>query len=81
MKKFFTKAALIQWGIFIGTFASTTLANIPGLLMWAQVFGLVVQPFWMIASYQAKQWGPFALSIYFTFVWATGLAYSLGVFA
>ena len=77
MKKLFTPAALLQWAIFLGTFASTTLANIPGALMYAQIAGICVQPFWMIASYKSKQWGPFALSIYFTFVWATGLAYSL----
>ena len=78
MKKFFTGSALIQWYIFFGTFASTTLVNIPGFLLWAQVAGLVVQPGWMISSFKSKQWGPFALSIYFSFIWAWGLYQTLG---
>jgi hypothetical protein len=77
MKKFFTPAALLQWYIFIGTMLSTTFVNIPGFLMYAQIAGLIVQPAWAIATYKSKQWGPLALSIYFTFVWGAGLYNSI----
>lgn len=40
---------------------------------WACIFGLVGQPFWFWASWQAEQWGIFAVSVLYTFAWARGL--------
>ena len=40
---------------------------------WACVFGLLGQPFWFYASYQADQWGAFVLCFFFTAAWCKGL--------
>lgn len=39
---------------------------------WACVFGLVAQPFWMVATWQAAQWGIFALSFVYAAGWLRG---------
>lgn len=39
---------------------------------WASVFGLASQPFWFVATYQAQQWGIFALSFIYAALWARG---------
>lgn len=40
---------------------------------WAPVFGLVSQPFFLIATYQAQQWGMFILAVFFTVSWIRGI--------
>jgi hypothetical protein len=40
---------------------------------WACVFGLLGQPFWFYASYQANQWGAFILCFFFTIAWFKSL--------
>jgi len=40
---------------------------------WAPVFGMLGQPFWFYASWQAEQWGIFAVSIIYACAWARGL--------
>ena len=40
---------------------------------WACVFGLLGQPFWFYASYQADQWGAFILCFFFTVAWLKSL--------
>lgn len=44
-----------------------------GLRRWACIFGLLGQPFWFYASWQAGQWGIFALSIVYLGAWLNGL--------
>jgi hypothetical protein len=39
---------------------------------WASILGLMAQPFWLIATYQAGQWGIFTLSFAYAAVWAKG---------
>ena len=39
---------------------------------WASVMGLIGQPFWLIATYKAGQWGIFGLCFIYTFAWAKG---------
>ena len=39
---------------------------------WACVIGLIGQPFWFYASWQADQWGIFALSIAYALAWLRG---------
>jgi len=39
---------------------------------WACVLGLVAQPFWILVSWQANQWGIFALSIAYAAAWLRG---------
>ncbi len=40
---------------------------------WACIFGLIGQPFWFYAAWQAGQWGIFALSFIYTASWLKGL--------
>lgn len=40
---------------------------------WACIFGIVSQPFWMYATWQASQWGIFALSFVYAAGWARGI--------
>lgn len=39
---------------------------------YACLFGLAAQPFWFYTTWQAHQWGIFALSFFYTFSWARG---------
>lgn len=39
---------------------------------WACVFGLAGQPCWAYATWQADQWGIFALTVVYTYSWARG---------
>lgn len=40
---------------------------------WAPVLGLIGQPFWFVASWQAEQWGILTLAFLYTYSWAVGL--------
>lgn len=40
---------------------------------FACLCGLAAQPFWFYASWNAGQWGVFALSIIYTLAWARGI--------
>ncbi|WP_291518714.1 hypothetical protein [Acidovorax sp.] len=40
---------------------------------WACIFGLISQPFWFYATWQAEQWGMFALSALYALAWMKGL--------
>lgn len=37
------------------------------------LLGMAAQPFWFYSTYVAGQWGIFALTFVFTFVWAIGI--------
>lgn len=50
-----------------------------GRRRWACWFGLLGQPFWFYATWQAQQWGMFVLSIFFTLAWFRGV-WNLWVF-
>lgn len=41
---------------------------------WAPIFGLAGQPFWLIETWHASQWGMFALTLAFIAGWSRGLA-------
>ena len=40
---------------------------------WACICGLIAQPAWFYAAYQAEQWGIFGLSFLYTFSWLRGV--------
>lgn len=40
---------------------------------FACIFGLAGQPFWFYATYQAEQWGIFALCFFYAYSWARGI--------
>jgi hypothetical protein len=72
MKKLFSKSALIQWAIIIFSASSIFMVNTPQLMKFAPITGLLAQPFWFYTTYKHKQWGPFALSFWFTACWTIG---------
>ena len=39
---------------------------------FASIFGLIGQPFWFYATYQAEQWGIFGLTFFYTYSWFIG---------
>ncbi|WP_423454218.1 hypothetical protein [Ottowia sp. VDI28] len=40
---------------------------------WAPVFGMLGQPFWFYASWEAGQWGIFVVSVLYALAWMKGL--------
>lgn len=40
---------------------------------WACIFGMVGQPFWFYAAYNAAQWGVFIVCFLYTLSWARGI--------
>lgn len=40
---------------------------------YACLVGIVGQPFWLYAAYQADQWGILALSVFYTYAWCVGI--------
>lgn len=44
----------------------------PGARKWACIVGMVAQPFWLYATWQASQWGIFLLAFVYFFGWARG---------
>lgn len=65
--------------IFVLTFASVTLVNLPDWEHYAPFFGVLVQPLWIYKTWALKQWGMFALSIWFLFMWSYGIYNVIGV--
>lgn len=41
---------------------------------YACLFGLAAQPFWLLATWKAQQWGIFALSFLYAACWLRGFA-------
>lgn len=39
---------------------------------WASIFGLCGQPFWILETIHAQQWGILALCVLYTWSWARG---------
>lgn len=40
---------------------------------WGYILGMLGQPFWLIATFQNKQWGMFSLCIWYTYCWGQGI--------
>jgi hypothetical protein len=67
---------IAQIGIaFLGVLSIflTTDAN-PRVQRWACIAGTCAQPFWFIATWQAQQWGIFALAFVYAAMWLRGVA-------
>lgn len=80
MKKLFTRGAIIQWCILLFSSTSIFLVNIPNLAIYAPITGLLAQPFWFYTTWRHRQWGPFALSFWFTFCWAMGFIRNFSIY-
>jgi len=39
---------------------------------WGYAVGLASQPFWLYATWEGRQWGMFALSVWYVYAWASG---------
>lgn len=37
------------------------------------IVGLAGQPFWLYSSFVSEQWGIFALSLFFVYLWSVGI--------
>lgn len=40
---------------------------------YACLFGLIGQPFWLMATWHSQQWGIFILSLFYTVAWLRGV--------
>lgn len=62
--------------ICIGLFGVTAVflsqSALAGRRRWACIFGMLGQPFWIIAAWKAAQWGIFGLSFLYTWAWCKG---------
>jgi len=50
-----------------------TQLGLPGASKAACLIGLAGQPFWLLATFRARQWGMFSLSIFYTGAWIFGV--------
>jgi hypothetical protein len=65
---------LLQFAIAaLSLAAMVMIASAGPLHKWGFVVGLVSQPFWILATWRARQWGMLALSIVYIFVWIFGI--------
>lgn len=66
---------LAQLGIAIFGVAAIRLSqdHRDGVRRWACICGLLAQPFWFYATWQAGQWGIFALCFLYTWAWLKGV--------
>jgi hypothetical protein len=66
--------AIEQFGIALFGVTAIWLSqdSRPAYSRWACVFGLIGQPFWFYATWQAEQWGMFALCLLYSLAWGKG---------
>lgn len=70
-----------EWGRSITQGAIATLGGAAVLLVscdeplraWGFLLGLLSQPFWLVATWQARQWGMFFLSLWYCLGWGLGV--------
>lgn len=69
-----TRANVAQAAILILSGLAAWLVTDPGPShRWGCVVGLVAQPFWLAVTWRARQWGMFALAIYYCVAWGRGV--------
>jgi len=67
---------ICQAGVLIISGVGIAILSLPpdnSVQPWGYALGLASQPFHIIASAMAKQWGGFLLSLWFTGAWAVGI--------
>jgi hypothetical protein len=66
---------MIQGLIVVLSALAVWLVNQPrqDLARWGPVVGLASQPAWLYATWQAEQWGMFALSLFYGYAWGVGI--------
>lgn len=58
---------------FLGGGAILLVSREEPLRSWGFLLGLASQPFWLVSTWQARQWGMFALSLWYCLGWAAGV--------
>ena len=62
-----------QVGIMLFGCSAVWLVGQKGKLQrWGYIVGLCSQPFWFFSTWQAQQWGIFALCFWYTYAWGQG---------
>lgn len=67
---------LLQVAIALVSLAAIALVALPAthpLARWGFVLGLASQPFWLAATFRARQWGMFAVAFFYCGAWAGGV--------
>lgn len=65
--------ALLQGAIALLSGAAVLLVGLgDARAPWGFLLGLASQPFWLLATWRARQWGMFLLSLWYTLAWAAG---------
>lgn len=64
---------IAQAAILILSTASIWLIAVPQAGIWGWVVGLAAQPFWLIETYRARQWGMFLNAVMWSGAFVAGL--------
>jgi hypothetical protein len=65
---------MIQAAILVtGALAILLTQMSPDAAHYACLVGLIGQPFWLRATWRARQWGMWALSVFYTGAWLLGV--------
>jgi len=65
---------ILQAAILVLSLAAVYLITSPGpYTKWGHVVGLASQPFWIAATWRARQWGMLVLSIAYSGLWLRGI--------
>jgi len=68
-----TKDALIQATILVGTGLAIWMIGLPAAWgRWGFLVGICIQPIWLYETWQKKQWGVFALSLFLLYSYGQG---------
>ena len=76
IKNIISKIDFIQVGLLLFGAAAIYLVGLESTnpyQKWGYVVGLISQPFWLLSSFKAKQFGIFYLSIFYTYAWIIGI--------
>ena len=66
----------VQLVIFVLSPVAIYLVGLPSAHPWQPwgfVVGLASQPFWLLATWQARQWGMWLLSVFYIGIWSAGI--------
>ena len=67
--------ALLQIAVVLFSVPAMYLITGDGALAkWGWWLGLASQPFWIAATWRAKQWGMWAMAIIYTGMWLRGIS-------
>lgn len=65
---------LVQLLLLVLSAGAITLVALPAPWQrWGYVVGLASQPFWLLATWRARQWGMFALALWYCGAWSLGI--------